>query len=51
MNLQEEDRKYRLVAKESILKAIELHKQETKKLRSELKRLEEGKHPYYVRKS
>ena len=47
-----ENREYRKRVKESILKAIELHKKDIKKLRSELKRLKEGKHPYYeLRKS
>lgn len=47
MNPEQENQKYRQAVKQSILKAIELHKQETKKLRNELKRLKEGKHPYY----
>ena len=46
MNFREEDRKYRLVVKESILKAIELHKRDIKKLKATLKRME-SRHPYY----
>ena len=45
--LKQENQKYQQAVKESILKAIELHKGKIKKLKSELKRLNEGKHPYY----
>ena len=52
MDKETENQKYRQQVKENILKAIELHKKDIKKLRSELKRLKEGKHPYYeLRKS
>ena len=47
--LKQENQKYQQAVKESILKAIEIHQGKIKKLRSEFKRLNEGKHPYYER--
>ena len=49
--IETENQKYRQQVKENILKAIELHKRDIKKLKATLKRIKEGKHPYYEKAS
>ena len=46
MDKETENQKYRKLVKENILKAIELHKRDIKKLKATLKRME-SRHPYY----
>ena len=47
----EQNQKYRKNVKRVVNLALRFHQKEVRRLERVFKRLEQGKHPYYVRKS
>ena len=45
--MNKENQEYRKRVKESVLKALKFHQKEVRRLERVLKRLKQGKHPYY----